>query len=448
MTSTIAPAHRRRIPKRTVALAAAVAGASVVALTLASPASADPTGTYVAVGSDTVQDVENALATAIGGGLLGSYNAFDPANNDADGNALTRQTGALKIQTKPGTAAIPRPNGSGDGVAAMAAAQGGTVQNKAPFNAAGSVPSAGSIDIARSSSGPSSFTLADGTTPVTTGASGLVDFIPFAIDAVTFAAGPSSILGANSKQFTLQNVKDLFGKGFDVTVNGTVYHPLNGVGTNSTGTATPAGSTTLDLYVPQNGSGTLKFWAAQTGFSASSIPAWDHQTEVAGLTNAGNQVEEHDGSVLNDDPAGIAPFSIAQWIAQSKAVDATPAGTLPLHDRRHGAIIEPINPGTGAINPTTGGYNGSGVPTGNLNTGFPIVREVFNVITKAELAADATLKSMFVSTSSSSLSLLCSNSLVITRYGFGLLTGSGTFGTDYCGTVANTSLQAMTAGQF
>jgi hypothetical protein len=455
MTSTTAPARRRRIPKRAAALAVVVAGATTFTVAMASPASADPTGTYAAVGSDTVQDVENGLANALGGGLIASYNAFDPANLGTDGNAATRTTGALNILTKPGTKSIPRPNGSGDGVAALAAAQGGTVQDKSPYNT-GVTP--GSIDIARSSSGPSGFTLADGHTAVTTGSSGIVDFIPFAVDAVTFAAGPNSILGANAKLLTLQNLKDLFGGGFDVTVNGTVYHPAGGVGTSSPATGsvpTPGTATTLDLYVPQNGSGTLKFWASTTGFTATSIPGYDHQTETSTGAHPGVQVEEHDGSVLADDPAGIAPFSIAQWIAQSKATlnsDGTANPSAPTNpvlqlkdvsNRRHGAIIEPIS----AVNPTTS--SSGGVPTGNLNTTFPVVREVYNVITKASLAGDAQLSSIFVSASATSPSLLCGNTSVISKYGFGLLTGSASlFAGDYCGDTANPSLQAFTTAQW
>src|ERR1700761_2977278 len=120
MTSTTAPAHRRRIPKRTAAIAAFVLGATAISLTLASPASADPIGKYVAVGSDTTQDVMDGLANQLGGGYIGSYDAFDPVTgfvrNPADGLASDTAQG---IKIKPSANVIPRPNGSGDGLNAL-----------------------------------------------------------------------------------------------------------------------------------------------------------------------------------------------------------------------------------------------------------------------------------------------------------------------------------------
>jgi phosphate transport system substrate-binding protein len=224
---------------------------------------------------------------------------------------------------------------------------------------------------------------------------------------ITFTVPVTAI--TNADLFTKTDLQTLFGTGMPVTeppagtTGSTVYWPANGAVTQ------PAGSTVVDLYVPQAGSGTLSFWATQMGFTAASPPAWDHQTILAGPA-VGVAVEEHDGTAYASDPNGLGPFSIAQWIAQSNG----------FNDRRHTAILHMIN----GVAPITGT---------SLNTAFPIVREVYNVMPYDEVVNtgdgnfNAQMAGLFVGTTS----LLCGSVLTIKQYGFGTLPSSST--PDACG---------------
>src|SRR5262245_13781306 len=88
-------------------IAATMAAGLVVAT--ASPAHADPATTYVAVGSDTTQDVMNPMAAIAGGGLLGSWDAVNPSTPGVIHDSINPKTGC----------GMTRPNGSGEGVNAL-----------------------------------------------------------------------------------------------------------------------------------------------------------------------------------------------------------------------------------------------------------------------------------------------------------------------------------------
>src|SRR5215469_4367715 len=172
---TLLRKHRLR---SLIAIGAMAAGVSGLALT-ATPALADPTEQLVAVGSDTIQDVYNQFSLDLGSNALGSYNAVNPVT------ALAAES----ITPVDGTAGVncsfSRPNGSTPGIDALEASIGGTV-------GAGSqspLPGAGCVDIARSSAGPNS----DGS-PATGNYTGTnaIQFVPFALDAVTAAIGPAT----------------------------------------------------------------------------------------------------------------------------------------------------------------------------------------------------------------------------------------------------------------
>jgi hypothetical protein len=155
MTSTSTPARRRRLPKRTVAVAAAVAGASALSMMLtASPASADPYSTLAAVGSDTTQYAMNGLSQAAAPGLLASYDAIDPGSLYTRGSVPNAtgvsQDNYIRIKPKALASSFPRPNGSGDGTKALAAAHGGTPG--APWSGiTDGTPNEFAVDIARAS---------------------------------------------------------------------------------------------------------------------------------------------------------------------------------------------------------------------------------------------------------------------------------------------------------
>ena len=160
-----------------IAVGVMAAGVSSLVLTQTTPALADPTQTLVAVGSDTIQDVYNQFSTDLGGNALGSYNATNPV------------TGAIGENITPvdGTAAVncsfARPDGSTNGLGALEQSIGG-----AETGGLTPLPGAGCVDIARSSAGPNSTGPASGNYTGTNA----IQFVPFALDAVTGVTGPAT----------------------------------------------------------------------------------------------------------------------------------------------------------------------------------------------------------------------------------------------------------------
>jgi hypothetical protein len=133
-----------------------------------------------------------------------------------------------------------------------------------------------------------------------------------------------------------------------------------------------------------------------------------HDTIQAGA-DAGQSVKENDGTAIATDPNGFGPFSIAQWIAQRNGI----------HDRRHGAVLTSID----GISPF-----GNGDPaTGNLNTSFPITRDVYNVLPYDRVVNtgdgnfDPALAGIFAGTGSS----VCQADLTIQQYGFATIPNCG-----------------------
>jgi ABC-type phosphate transport system substrate-binding protein len=296
----------------------------------ASSALADPSGPpqfrqLAGVGSDTVQGVENALANSVNIGgtkVLGSYDA----------------TGTATIATQASAAcqAITRPNGSGAGRAALLT----SLQ-----------ANDGCIQYSRSSS------LNLNAAPVQ------LTYVPFAVDAVTFAVTSNSTL---PRTLALSDVKS-------------IYHcDPNFVGTGP--------NYAIHALLPQAGSGTRNFWEATVGIADSDVVNGVYPC----ITDKHNglPIEEHDGRVL--DANSIAPFSIAQYIAQS-------SGTLS--DIRGDAQLGVID----GLTPVT------------LNGTFGVTREVYNVIPTSKVA-DPTYASVFVGQTSQ----VCSSKTTINQFGFAI----------------------------
>jgi ABC-type phosphate transport system substrate-binding protein len=345
------------------------------------PASADPSTTYVAVGSDVTQDVTNQFAADEFPGLIGSWNAINPVTGVAH----------EVITPRPGCS-MTRPNGSGEGLNALRKSlDPGTtaVQLADP-------PEPGCVDIARSSNGP-------GANASVTGA---LQYVPFALDAVATVTGPATAGGGavatnitHADDLSLGNATTpgtlikLYRDCAPVVVDGVTYNP---------NIPAPAGSQEIHLYVPQAGSGTRTFWATTLGFSATTLPTCVHDKSVAG----GVDVQQDDGTTYAQDPDGIGPFSVAQFVAQSNGHN----------DRRHGAAIHSLilaAGGTTPVPPTV---------TGSLNEHFPITREVYNIVQRSRIVNtgagfDPTLAALLVGTSSQ----LCSDELTIIAAGFATL---------------------------
>lgn len=315
---------------RKIVVAAIGAAGLLTGTVCGSVAVADPSGapTYrqlSGVGSDTTQGVMNGLANVItigGVKVIGSYDAVGSAN-------VTTKDPA----TNP-NCTIPRPNGSGAGRAALLTS----------LQAANNC-----LDFARSSS----LTLTAATPGLT--------YVPFAVDAVTYAITPTSSI---PRKLSLADVKS-------------IYHcDPNFVGTGP--------NFALTVYLPQAGSGTRSFWETTVGITDADV--------VAGVypcikdTKNGAPVEEHDGRVLDDN--SIAPFSIAQYNAQSSQTIA---------DLRGRAILGTID----GLAPTT------------LNTNFGVKRDVYNVIPTSKIGT-APWSTVFAGPNS----LICQQANLINTYGF------------------------------
>jgi len=384
-----------------------------------SPALADPTCQEVATGSDTIQDVINQYAVDLGTNELCSFNAVDPITGSTTTN-IEYVKGVNATQPAI-TCLSQRPNGSGAGQVAL----------RESINSATTATPAlsplmpvGCSDIGRSSSGPTSNT------------AGALTFIPFAEDAVAGAIGPATggvVNGVNgpvttvatslttTNMFTTADLINLYKNCAQVSEGGVTYWPFE------VGVTQPAGTQRIDLYLPQSGSGTFKFWTSTLGVPTSpSLPACDFQTIQQG-TLSGGIVEEHNGRAMGTDTDGYGPFSIAQWISQSNHTTGNPVDI----DRRYGAVLQSIN----GVSPFSGTL---------MNKAFPINREVFMVVegcrvdataplpfTGATCSVDPILQAMLVGTGSS----LCQDALSILNYGFALLVNN-TNEPDTCGSIA------------
>ncbi|GAA3269149.1 substrate-binding domain-containing protein [Dactylosporangium vinaceum] len=361
---------------------------------VAGPASADPVGALAGVGSDTTQDVLNGAADSIGNGIVGSWDAVDPIT----------KTQHLVFSPKR-SCTLNRPNGSGQGVTALRQSGGVAAAIAAPFADEVDQPEAGCIDFARSSGDPGT-SQANG---------GRWVYVPFALDAVTVASkhsGDATATNYNALSYDPANattgagtLQKLYRDGAQVTINGVTYDPQ--CAATCSGGATP-----IHLYIPQSGSGTRSFWLTKMGIT--TVPTWVHDRAFNGTDFSGALVEEHDGTVLQNDALGLAPFSISQWVGQRNNHG----------DRRNGAHLHSlVNTATGTvINPLTGAFPTA--ETGNLNTSFIIRREVYNVVEWKKVNVgnadfDAQLYSVFGPGQG-----LCSKSTVILNYGFGLLNSS------------------------
>jgi hypothetical protein len=474
-------------PKKHAVRALTVAGVAIASVSglvfTQAPAFADGGFTYVAVGSDTTQDDMNAWAASLTPGTLDSVNAVNPFDNTTAHEVVTPGKVANTTVT-PNTAArncsYNRPNGSGEGQLALRGSLGSTtatliageLTGGTPANLPSNLPQAGCIDIARSSS----------TATALDAVNGKLIWIPFGVDGVTMAqgsvattaptattagtsdlpAGCNSAAGATTNACVATPASNLpAGLGFSFTELQTLYRDglhtadVNGAGCffpfGTTNEIPPAGCTPIDLYAPQSGSGTFKFFSTQLGFTLPK--AYISQTIIAGPGSAtvaqfvGQSVEEHDGKDVTVDPNGITPFSIAQYIGQHN-------GNNP---RFHQAVLESVD---NAAPETAAG-------TLNLSFSLLLLREVYNVVPIASVVNsgtpaapsagyDSKLNTLLVSAKVASGNQgvqeagICSNSTVIRLNGFAPIFPTtsplglgGEVGGHFCGQIDVTALRGV-----
>ncbi|MEV0397881.1 substrate-binding domain-containing protein [Polymorphospora rubra] len=294
--------------RKTTLKGAAVAFTAVaMTLTLAVSAQADPTfvpdsDDYVGSGSDTSQFVLNALATA--------HNAQSPAP--------TRRLASWDVLVTPsitpqaGAPVINRPNGSSQGVAALAAAGNSPTSN----------PEDDYLDFARSSSGPGSFNPPP--VPLT--------FYPFAGDGLAIAVARANSDGSPNTNAPASLV-------FTAARLAAIYQCQ--ATANQWSDFVPGASTaTIRPLLPQPGSGTRSYFLAQVGLTEAQIVT---KSESPGSFCVNDDPQEHDPALINSNANAIAPFSVARYNVNVPVVN--------------GQKIIALRTGTGNFNPTRLLYN-------------------------------------------------------------------------------------------
>lgn len=377
------------IAAATIAVAASVVGSS--------SANADPKqySALIGYGSDTTQDIMNALSGFSNG------NNFTPVQTSvASGKVQLVSWDAFPanecIVTKVGAPTILRPNGSTNGRRILSRAFGGGTWPTGTGNPCGHRNASGLVDFARSSAGP-------------VGTGTVLTYIPFGRDALTWAYNKPS--GSPVINLTPAQLNSLFLTGPQL-IGGTVIIPCGiqtGSGTyQSWNTAVGIGNTPLGLDVGTN--------FCNTGLA------------IGGLPDAGGRLQESNGPELTikanslattsdpicDGVAGggavscanaevIVGFSASQFIARSNNVGSPNPGP--------GVVLGQVN-GTDPVNGVA--PNMTADATFYANTTFG--RDVYNVVATESLQApaDARIVSMFVG----STSAVCSASTTIQLHGY------------------------------
>lgn len=354
--------------RRTRSTAALVAAAVVAGgVALASPAYADPTpaGTFrqlVGVGSDTTQDVLNALAGDTVGGK--DYSATAVKSATGAGIASYDAIGSSTIQTRSGGPSFTRPNGSGPGRAALSTSLTG---DKFPNN--DGVAIGGQVDFARSSGGPSF-------------SGNALTYIPFARDAVGVA-----VRGTGLDSLSVSQLHDIYMAGGVRTLNGTNLHPA----------------------LPQSGSGTRKFFLGAIGLNENtvdtSLPTVQENQADAALTQDGM----------------LVPFSVASWIAQANGVAPDYSSTAITAGGHLASITLPGD--SGATTPVST-VNGKLAPVPGYFENSTFGRDVYNVVPSRAVDTtsvffDKDLYDVFVTSGDHEAALASDNAeKVIAAFGF------------------------------
>ncbi|MFI6435218.1 Ig-like domain repeat protein [Streptomyces sp. NPDC050759] len=355
--------------RRTRSTAAMVAAAVVAGgMALASPAYADPTpaGTFrqlVGVGSDTTQDVLNALAGDTVDGT--SYAGTAVKSTSGAGIASYDAIGSTTVQTRPAGPAFTRPNGSGNGRAALSMSLTG---DKFPNSAGVAIP--GQVDFARSSSGPS----VSGTA---------LTYIPFARDAVGIAVRGSGLDSLNADQ-----LHDVYAAGSTHQIDGQTVHPV----------------------LPQSGSGTRKFFLASIGLNENtvdtSLPTVQENQANAALTQDGT----------------LVPFSVGSWIAQHNGIAPDFSGTAVAAGAHLAGVKLPGDTG-GVTSPVTT-VDGELAPVSHYYENSTFGRDVYNVVPSRAIDTtgiffDKDLYDVFVTSGTHEAALASDNAeKVIADFGF------------------------------
>ncbi|MGN6721834.1 MAG: hypothetical protein ACTHJM_04405, partial [Marmoricola sp.] len=318
--------------------------------------------TLVGVGSDTIQDVEYGISQD-----LGTYTGPDGSTQLLNLASWTA-TGTTGLTYRSGGVAPAHPNGSGAGYKALSESIG-------RISGGSDNVGIGDVDYSRASGFQGTESRGEPSGYVTTAGSGVVTEIPFAVDAISFAAPAGSpFLKTNgNKGLTLADLANIY-SGTDTyvdTVDGTLL-------TSATNPAAPTDATQpIQAFLPKPGSGSRQFFLQQLSKITGSPIVYNSNKDDDLFTNAypvntgpgsqvvpyigaqmpdGSAVQEHDAAVLGAAPAGvaaIAPFSAAKFIGYHNGVIADPSGMTA----GTGYVLVPFDSASTATGcPATGAY--------------------------------------------------------------------------------------------
>ncbi|WP_375384985.1 hypothetical protein [uncultured Microbacterium sp.] len=384
--------------KKAASFGAVVAIALAGVAFVAAPANAEPTtptGGYALAGSDTIQDVVNALVN--GTNVTGSFVQVKTSGvPNASFDAFPNTGSGSYIQTKSGSQFkyFLRPSGSGDGINSMIASYN-LKNNGFQWSKTGTQNLQSYVDIARSSGGPKTLD-SNQSSP----AASDIAFVPFARDAVSYAY----VEDASWTQGQKDAVAALTGADLKNLYDGT--QPIAGV--------------TLRPLLPQSSSGTRKFFLGNGGGTGLGYP---NNNRPAGVAAIDETKQENVATELSAAGVGaVIPFSAAGWIAQSNG--AVPFNSITAANTALGAtgVVKLGNPlagsttvftGTTTLAPTSGYYSNS---TWGRNT--------YLVTALSALSGDAKLTTLLNPTNTTASSLAGYGSLpstpgaVKTKFGF------------------------------
>jgi hypothetical protein len=400
---------------KVAAAAAAVGSIAAIGFVGSSPAQADPqfTNALVGTGSDTTQDVLNALAgyapNPTGPATSGRFTpaiasngqqllSFDALNPDPAGDTC--------ITTKLGGPAFDRPNGSSNGRRSLSRAEDGGSWGSA--DCGGLTDVSGQIDFARSSSGPSS---GDTGTALTYSVLGR--------DAVTLAFYRAGVAGNTINPATSNSslVKTRWTRD-EITA---LYNAPTGAALPFTA---DNGSATVNVLACgiQKGSGTYSF--VRTAFRANEAQD-DAATQVCEGLGGFGRLQENDAALLKQKgdaaPAGtqvVIGFSVGAYVGKSNGVAAPDpqANAVGLS-----AIID-----DDAGNNIGLGYTGTApnlVPSTTFYNNAAFGRNVYNVVPTSKIDSafgNQGLKSMFKDPDGAGplRAAICNETATIARFGF------------------------------
>jgi hypothetical protein len=378
------------ISKKSVAFAAII-GVALSGLALA-PAHAEPVSNgYSIVGSDTLEDVVNAIVNGsnlsgasvrltTGGSTLGSFDA----------------TGSSTIITKPNGVRFGRPNGSGDGVKALSRSMDGASYTSGTSGSPTTTIS-GQVDIARSSSSG------------TSNSNGELVYIPFGRDAIAYAYGATdgtTASATNIDSLTLANLASLYTCGGSTTAPSQQF-----------------GGQTVTAVLPQAGSGTRKDFLLKLGLLDSNKA--ELASVGAAITSGCVKIgQEHDASTLATNE--VMPMSASRWIAMANGASVLKKSTV--------ATITGVSSANGTVVPAVDGTGSALSPNAAYYAGSTWGRDTYVVVEFARIDStnvlfDANLANAVSTTNTKSLTYNGTNALNSTSLAlkkkFGFLAPSG-----------------------